>query len=136
MKVQVDQIRPEGLTIEGVLDPQALDLDTEIASFKQPLAMEVRLQRVNDVVNAQVSVNGSLVLTCCRCLAEFAVDAAKSFSVDYPLEKGMRTIDLDPEIRDYIMLDYPLKPLCKEDCKGLCPRCGANLNDVTKCDCD
>ena len=136
MKVQVDQIRPEGLVIEGVLDPQALDCNTEIASFKSPLKIEARLDRVNDVVNASLTIDGSLSMVCCRCLAEFSVGVTRNFNVDYPLEKGVRFIDLDPDIRDYIMLDYPLKPLCKENCKGLCPRCGANLNDVTKCDCD
>jgi uncharacterized protein len=136
MKVPVDQIRPEGLTIEAEVDPQGLDCNTEIASFRSPLKIEVQLHRVNDVVNASLTVNGSMSMVCCRCLAEITTDITKNFSVDYPLEKGMRVIDLDPDIRDYIMLDYPLKPLCKENCKGLCPRCGSNLNDVTKCDCD
>jgi len=136
MKVQVDQIRPEGLTIEGSVDPQSLDLNTEIAGFDSPLKISASLNRINDVVSVSLNVDGSLHMVCCRCLADFTVGIKKDFTVDYPLEKGMRFIDLDPDIRDYIMLDYPLKPLCKEDCKGLCPRCGANLNDVTKCDCD
>lgn len=136
MKVPVDQIRPEGLTIEGVIDPKGFDLNTEIAGFQSPVKIEAVLHRVNDVVNASLSVAGTLSMVCCRCLAEFTVGITRDFIVDYPLEKGMRVIDLDPDIRDYIMLDYPLKPLCKENCKGLCPRCGANLNDVTKCDCD
>ncbi|MFA6384373.1 MAG: DUF177 domain-containing protein [Candidatus Omnitrophota bacterium] len=136
MKVQIDQIRPEGLTIEGSVDPQSLDLNTEIVSFNSPLKIEAGLRRVGDVVNVSLTVGGSQSMVCCRCLAEFTVGVAKNFSVDYPLEKGTRFIDLDPDIRDCIMLDYPLKPLCKGNCKGLCPRCGANLNDVTKCDCD
>jgi uncharacterized protein len=136
MKVPVDQIRPEGLTIEGVVDPQSLDCNTEIAGFHAPLKIKASLTRVNDVVNASLSVDGSLSMVCCRCLVEFTAEVARDFSVEYPLEKGERFIELDQDIRDYIMLDYPLKPLCKENCKGLCPRCGANLNDVTKCDCD
>jgi uncharacterized protein len=136
MKVQVDRIRPEGLTIEGVVDPETLDLNTEIAGFDAPIRITAGLTRVNDVVNVSLSVDGSLRMVCGRCLAEFTAAVSKNFTVDYPLEKGMRFIDLDPDIRDYIMLDYPLKPLCKANCKGLCPRCGANLNDVTKCDCD
>jgi uncharacterized protein len=136
MKVNVDQIRPEGLTIECEADPQSLDLNTELAIFKSQLAIEARLRRVNDVVIASLAVDGEVSMVCCRCLSEFLVKVSKEFDLDYPLEKGCLTIDLDPDIRDHIMLDYPLKPLCKEDCKGLCPRCGANLNDVTKCDCD
>ena len=136
MKVQIDQIRPEGLTIEENLDSKALELDTEIATVQGPLAVTARLRRVNDVVQAGLTVKGSISLVCCRCLDEFTVTVNTDFNVDYPLEKGVRFIDLDPDIRDYILLDYPIKPLCKEDCKGLCPKCGQNLNNVTKCDCD
>ena len=43
-------------------------------------------------------------------------------------------IDLAKDIRDYAILAVPMKKLCSEDCKGLCPKCGKNLNDGT-CDC-
>ncbi len=43
-------------------------------------------------------------------------------------------IDLDKVIRDYAVLAVPMKHLCSEDCKGLCPKCGKNLNDGL-CDC-
>lgn len=45
------------------------------------------------------------------------------------------SIKLDDDIRDYAMLAIPMKKLCKEDCKGLCPTCGKNLNDGP-CDCE
>jgi uncharacterized protein len=40
-------------------------------------------------------------------------------------------IDLAPLVREYMLLDIPMKPLCRPDCKGLCPVCGQNLNDST-----
>jgi len=43
-------------------------------------------------------------------------------------------IDLDEYIRDYAVLAVPMKNLCSEDCKGLCPKCGKNLNEGT-CNC-
>lgn len=136
MKVPVDRIRPEGLQVQEDADPQKLDLNTEVACFRAPLKIEARLERISDVVNASLNVRGTLVLVCCRCLSEFNIELDQGFTVDYQVEKGMRLIDLDPDIRDHIMLEYPLKPLCSEACKGLCPRCGANLNIVAKCDCD
>lgn len=50
----------------------------------------------------------------------------------YPLRGEM--IDLRPLVRDAILLEMPIAPLCREDCAGLCPTCGADLNDG-KCDC-
>jgi uncharacterized protein len=43
-------------------------------------------------------------------------------------------VDLGDEIRDQILLAFPIKPLCQEDCAGLCPVCGVNRNQVA-CDC-
>ena len=44
-------------------------------------------------------------------------------------------LDVDALIYDEILMDFPMKPLCSEDCKGLCKVCGTNLNENT-CDCD
>jgi uncharacterized protein len=40
-------------------------------------------------------------------------------------------IDLAPLIREYLHLDMPINPICKSDCKGLCPICGENLNQLS-----
>ena len=51
----------------------------------------------------------------------------------YPLRGEM--LDLQPLVRDALLLELPLAPLCNEECKGLCPACGADLNDGP-CSCD
>ncbi len=50
----------------------------------------------------------------------------------YPLEDD--TVDLGPMVRDAVVLDLPMAPLCREDCRGLCPSCGTDLNEG-ECDC-
>jgi uncharacterized protein len=50
----------------------------------------------------------------------------------YPIADDF--VDLAPLVHDAILLDLPLAPLCREDCQGLCPYCGADLNDE-HCDC-
>ena len=44
-------------------------------------------------------------------------------------------IDLSPILREYLMIDFPTKPICKADCQGLCQECGTNLNH-NECDCE
>ncbi len=44
-------------------------------------------------------------------------------------------IDLNDLLREQFYLALPMKPLCKNDCRGICPQCGANRN-LTKCDCN
>ena len=48
---------------------------------------------------------------------------------------GGKEIDLSPAVREQILLSVPASPLCREDCKGLCPKCGKDLNDGD-CGCD
>lgn len=80
-----------------------------------------------------------LPLECVRCLEPYdqalniefdEMYAYKSFDFTesglYVPEDG--NIDFGPVVREYLMLEYPLKPLCKPDCQGLCTVCGENLN--------
>jgi uncharacterized protein len=55
--------------------------------------------------------------------------------LNYSLDSSQQYLDLDQDIREEIILEYPLNPLCKADCKGLCPRCGKNLNQEL-CNCN
>lgn len=50
----------------------------------------------------------------------------------YPLSGEL--LDLRPLVRDAVLLELPIAPLCREDCAGLCPTCGADLNEA-RCDC-
>ena len=97
------------------------------------------------------SLSGHMELACSRCLESFAAPAAIDF--DLLLVPGPPTasaadeelsrtdldldyytgeiVDLESLLREQIILMMPLKPLCDETCKGLCPHCGANLNRET-----
>ncbi|NJD60707.1 MAG: hypothetical protein C3F13_12655 [Anaerolineales bacterium] len=79
-------------------------------------------------------------LECVRCLNSFQqtfhIDFAElyAFSQRYATDSGLimpetGIIDLAPVLRDYILLEIPISPLCRPDCKGLCPICGNNLNE-------
>jgi DUF177 domain-containing protein len=59
-----------------------------------------------------------------------------AFSQRYVTDSGLLMpetgiIDLGPVLREYAVLEIPISPLCKPDCKGLCPICGNNLNECT-----
>jgi uncharacterized protein len=82
-------------------------------------------------------------LECVRCLEPFSQPLKWSFSDLYAFDKRNMTdsgllvpedaqIDLEPLLREYALLEFPINPVCKPDCKGLCPVCGENLN-LTDC---
>jgi len=87
------------------------------------------------------SFAGQVQSVCRRCLAEFVTPIERSveviFSADpdlqddpsvYPLLEPLAHVDLRPALREELALAVDTFPLCREDCRGLCPRCGADLN--------
>jgi uncharacterized protein len=102
----------------------------------------VRATRTPQGILLQVEFRAEIGLECVRCLTNFTqslhIDFAElyAFSQRYVTDSGLLMpetgiIDLTPVLREYILLEIPISPLCRPDCKGLCPICGNNLNEST-----
>ena len=112
-------------------------------------------QHASDIL-VRGSIEGHMELACSRCLESFTAPAAIDFDLllvhgppaaaadedlspsdlDLDYYTG-EIVDLESILREQIILMMPLKPLCDETCKGLCPRCGVNLNrDTCTCQTD
>ncbi|MFB9516606.1 YceD family protein [Streptomyces purpureus] len=136
------QAPKEGLGVEGVIGvPEGA-----------PVEIELRLESVMEGVLVTGTARASAEGECVRCLEplrqEVEADFQEMFSYPdtddrgrkaatgddaeddedmTPLEDGM--FDLEPVLRDAVVLALPMQPVCREDCAGLCAECGANLND-------
>ncbi len=129
MKIDINKISLEGLTLEEQVNPSALDLETDIVKFLGPVKIKAEVSKITNAVTVALSLSGSIHLNCSRCLREFKVDLKKNLRLNYQVNRAEPIIDLDQDIKEEIILDYPIKPLCNPDCKGLCPKCGENLNE-------
>ena len=104
----------------------------------------------NKMVMLEGSTNISLTLFCSRCLKEitYPMDIDFQKEIDFNLSEEERAegldetnyiigynLDVDILIYDEVLIGFPMRLLCSEDCKGLCKNCGINLNKET-CDCD
>jgi len=109
-----------------------------------PIEAELLLESVVEGILVSGPVRGSMHLSCARCLKTFeqpfGVDVNELFiseldeeGDEYPLaEDG--AIDIEPMVRDAVMLSMPFSPLCRPDCAGLCERCGGDRN-LGECAC-
>lgn len=120
--------------------PEDLGIGVIGVPAASPVELDVRLESVGEGVlvtgTAEVRLSGE----CTRCLGPISdsmeIDIQELFF--YPGNgpdddevsriEGER-IDLEPVVRDAVVLDLPFTPLCRDDCLGLCPQCGTNLND-------
>ncbi len=112
------------------------------------LGDDLELQNFEGLVNIGRTPQGLLVtgrfsgdtsMECVRCLKEFNhslvwdMTELYAFNEKSTSDSGLLVpedaqIDLQPLIREYALLEVPIKPICKPDCKGLCPVCGQDLN--------
>jgi uncharacterized protein len=151
--VPVEQITWEGLDVPVALEAEWLahwlqeqpGLDF---SLEKPIVGSIHVERHDDSILVRGHLRGELGFSCSRCLAAFTEPVAADFDVllkigrppapaqEMELDEGDldeeyiagAELDLNVLIREQILLALPLKPLCGEECLGLCRQCGANLN--------
>lgn len=122
--------------------------DTELR-FAEPAVVDLRVGLIGERgVHVRGELRAPLVLKCRRCLRDFrrevrvALDLLFDPGVDregereqvYGLEAEAADLDLGPPLREQLLLSVPPYPLCREDCAGLCPKCGIDRNEES-CDC-
>jgi uncharacterized protein len=98
---------------------------------------ELLLENAAGVLVVRGGVETTLGLRCHRCLTEWdedvAVQIAEAMGFEEDEEADVYVLDgdvadLEPVLRDAVLLEVPLRPVCREDCLGLCATCGADLN--------
>ncbi|OYN88203.1 metal-binding protein [Parenemella sanctibonifatiensis] len=105
-----------------------------------PIALDVTLQSVGEGVLVTGDASMPLTGECSRCLTAVSDTIEVDLQELYVYEESEASeeeagrviddcIDLEPLIRDLVVLDLPFIPLCRPDCAGLCPECGVNLNE-------
>lgn len=158
MKITVAKIPEEGLEYHFTRKGEWLrecgaDQESLPVVF-HPVEVSLNAKRIQETVYLEGNLETVIEAECCRCLEQARVPLAVAFAYTcvpaedrFEEEHELRaedldfifytddTIDLDPIVYEQIVLQIPLKILCGNECKGLCPRCGANRNTMP-CQCD
>ncbi|MBI4432371.1 MAG: DUF177 domain-containing protein [Candidatus Omnitrophica bacterium] len=101
--------------------------------FPKPLYLKAEAWKSDNDLTVEAHVEGERAFTCSLCLEEFNNVFEKDITLHYDI-KGLDSVSIDQDVRDEILLEHPIRVLCRPDCRGLCPYCGANLN-TESCDC-
>ena len=116
-----------------------LEPDLDLTDF----AAQAKFSRTYQGLLAEVDLQATTEVQCVRCLTHFQLSLDTAFTELYAFSSDSTTeselllpedgyVDLGPLAREYLILEIPISPLCREDCQGLCPVCGENLN-ATAC---
>ncbi len=148
--IKLKDVPPQGLALE--ISDQTIWIEP-IKEFKLPYKIRqdiksiIKIQVQGNVCMIKGTIEGSLNIPCDRCLEDATVCISETFKViEQPLKKdtldisfivekdGELFLDLAGILWERLVLNIPSKILCSEDCKGLCPYCGANKN-IVQCNC-
>ncbi|BCS53929.1 DUF177 domain-containing protein [Geobacter sp. SVR] len=155
MKIVVDHIKEKPLVLKNEDDIQAFPVLDRLQSdgdctFTGPVRSDITVSREYDHIRIAGRVSAPIRLTCSRCLEAYDSAVDSNFSIffrkgtpeEVPVEDEVELneqdlisgtysgdeIDLTHEIEEQVAMEIPLKPLCSENCKGLCSTCGTDLN--------
>jgi uncharacterized protein len=130
--------QPVGSSRDFDFDIPVLHLDPDLDLHN--LTGEAKFTRTAQSLLAQVSMQAIIDADCVRCLTNSEQTLQTEFTELYAFSPDSVTdsqllvpetaqINLAPLVREYMLLEIPISPLCRPDCKGLCPVCGENLNE-------
>ena len=112
--------------------------DGDKIQFSKPINADGTISLIDKIVEVKLKVSTELILPCSRCLELF------NYPLEFEVNEKLSTVDAEDDeisviegdninvteiLENSIIMTLPTKILCKEDCKGLCPNCGANLNE-------
>jgi uncharacterized protein len=148
MLLRLDDILPEGIEVKVRLDPD--DPAVREMDIKGPVTGSFHIRKIGRQLLVSGHVTSEVRLRCARCLGEFDAEVREKVDIElrpiFDLERSghemeLGTDDLDVEFfkgdtldlshiaAEQIALAIPMKPLCREDCTGICSECGADLRE-------
>lgn len=160
MKIRVTEITEKERRIEATEPASAYPGLVQVqedgeCTFLNPVDIDLTVVKEYGHIRVKGTVATRVALSCSRCLVDFQSDIKSGFTIYFTQAAGEQVedevelaeedllsvtydgdeIDLANEIAEQVLLELPYKPLCSENCKGLCPECGIDLNN-SKCDCN
>jgi DUF177 domain-containing protein len=155
MELDLREVEQGQTHLDCSIEGPAVGLTPAELTLRGPLELSLNLDRRGDEIWVRGKVHAVALQQCSRCLADFDQNLDLDFDVfcaklrsprtmspiDLDEEDGGihfhdgRVLSIDAEIREAVLLGLPMRPLCRESCAGLCPRCGEDRN-LGPCRCE
>lgn len=129
MKILIRPLR-DGFpkAVHGEYDPKELDLEFVDLIYLEPVYLNGWVEKFENTLTFKGNLTGRTESTCARCLKHIEKRLDQPFEFVYDIQ-GKEEIDSLEDIRETLILEHPIRYLCQENCAGLCPQCGADLNE-------
>ncbi|SKC87144.1 YceD family protein [Maledivibacter halophilus] len=142
-KLITEKIEYVDINFDFILDDSEFLKDYNIVK-SSPIRVLGKIYKESDSIFIDASFSGKAVFQCSRCLKEFKSNISDNIEFYIPISENKveddsyingHLLNLKMVIEEALAFSLPMKVLCSEECKGLCPNCGQNLN-IDECNCD
>jgi len=134
MRIDVSKLKDgESFLVSHEYDAKELKVELCDVRYLSPLNLRGTLGRVGESFFFKGNLTGQVEYSCTRCLKAIRKKADEAFDLYYPV-KDEEYLETTDEIREVMLLSYPVKFLCSDNCRGLCPHCGKDFNEG-RCSC-
>lgn len=135
MKVDIDKIKEHEIELTENIPVSEWDLDSFDVKFTGDIRIICKFARIGNVISVDARVATDRMIICSRCLSSAKQTVKQDFKLYFNVnDLAGKFLQIDSVLREELLINFPMKVLCSEDCKGLCPGCKANLN-IEKCKC-
>jgi len=128
MRIELAKLTNQPFEISEDIDAKSWDLDSFDVKFIRGIHVDCKFRRSGNDIFVHCKVLAHRLITCSRCLENSEQEVSQDFNLSYPLSSTGDYLEIDNDLREEILLNFPMRVLCKPDCRGICPGCGANLN--------
>jgi DUF177 domain-containing protein len=123
----------QGLEVKGTCRASLFDETLDKAYKVKTVSLNLKFSLGTDAILAQGFIEGKISLVCARCNETFEYTAKESFAELYGYSE--KSANIENLIASLLSISIPMKPLCSNNCKGICSKCGTNLS-IANCKCE
>jgi uncharacterized protein len=154
MRIELEKLEGGRGDFAHVYQPEELNPVDERVNLAQPAEVKGSIRRTGDVAVVNGHVETRVRVECDRCLKPVELPVSADFAIEYITGADYESssaaalseeelsvsvfdgesIDVDEIVKEQILLEVPARTLCRDDCKGICPECGIDLNSG-QCNC-
>jgi uncharacterized protein len=148
IRIELSDIREGVNRFAFRVGPEEIGLEEEGAVYRKPVDVDIEITRTGGTLTVRGSARTEVERICGRCLSAFTEDETLPFDdawkvegdrvrvydVDYEGDPGYLAgpagaVVLDEMVREAVLVHSPMQPVCRPECRGLCPVCGADRNE-------
>lgn len=128
-------LEKEDIELTGTLKPAEMDIqDTALIQFTTDITYNLQAKMINGGILLNGTVASKIHCCCGRCMQPIDQDIINREVCHFYEDINEQELDVTDDIREDLLIEMPMNPLCSEACRGLCSQCGVNLNEES-CDC-